>query len=76
MKGTLKPPSRGGSKKTGIAVTLVTVVFAAIGATFMIIGYHDEVLHWMATTGIAFLVVAALPALVFAFHLINKKIES
>lgn len=76
-KGTLKPKKRqSASKKTGIVATVVTVVFAIIGVVCMIIGYHNEVLHWMMTTGVAFLVIAAFPILILVYNLISKKIES
>lgn len=71
---SLKPDNK--NKKTGIAVTMVTVVFAVLGAVFLIIGYHDEVLRWMVTTGVALLVVSAIPLLVFGYMLIQKKIDS
>lgn len=75
-RGTLKAPKDGQGKKTGIYVTLVTVLFAIAGATFMIIGYKDEVLNWMVTTGVVFLVVGLIPLGAFAFMKINKKINS
>jgi len=64
------------SHKAGIAVWGVTALFAVLGAVFMIIGYHDEFLRWMVTTGIAFLVIAAIPLLIFGYNLIQKKIDS
>ncbi len=64
------------SKKTGLAVALVTAVFATLGVVFLIIGYHDQVLHWMFTTGIAFLVVSLLPLGVFLYNVLQRKIDS
>lgn len=64
------------SKKAGIAVTLVTAVFAILGIVFLVIGYHDEVLRWMATTGIALLVVALIPIGALVYTLIQRKIDS
>lgn len=64
------------SKKTGIAVTVVTAVFAVLGAVFLVLGYHDEVLRWMTTTGIAFLVVSAFPVGIYVYNIIQKRIDS
>lgn len=75
--GTLKPKTTiSASRKSGIWASAVTAAFAVIGAVFMIIGYRNEFLHWMVTTGVAFLVVALIPILVFVYTLINKKIDS
>ena len=74
---TIKTPKKsGGSGKTGLIVILVTVVFASVGTAFMIIGYHNEILSFMKTTGIALLVVALVPLCVFIYQLINKRIDS
>ena len=62
--------------KSGLCVILVTSFFAILGTIFMIIGYHDEFAHFLVTTGIALLVVAALPLGVWIFTLINKRIDS
>lgn len=69
-------PARKGNKKTGGIVLAVTLIFAAIGTVCLIIGYKDEVLHFLVTTGIALLIVAAVPIVVFAYQLIQKRIDS
>ena len=75
--GSLKPKTEmSASKKSGLWATAVTAVFAVIGAVFMIIGYRNEFLHWMVTTGIAFLVISLVPIGVFVYNLVNKKIDS
>ena len=63
-------------KRAGFWATAVTAVFALLGVVFMIIGYRDEVLRWMATTGIAFLVIALIPLGVFIYNVIQKKLDS
>lgn len=70
----LKPPKA--KAKGGIWVAIVTIVFAIIGVTLAIIGYQNEVLHWLGTTGVALAVVAFLPSVLFAYNVINKKIDS
>ena len=75
--GTLKPKNKmSDAKKAGLWASAVTAAFAVLGAVFMIIGYRNEFLHWMVTTGIAFLVIAIFPLGVFIYTLINKKIDS
>jgi len=75
-KGTLKPPKQNKSWKTGIAVSGVTVLFVAIGTVLLIVGYHNEVLQWLRTTGIVFLVLSALPLLIWGYNAISRKLES
>lgn len=72
----IKVGKRGRSRKGGIIIGAVTGGFAVLGTVFLIIGYQNEVLKWMATTGIALLVMAAIPLLVLLYNLINRKIES
>ena len=74
MSKSLKPKS--GNKKTASIVAIVTAVFALAGAICLIIGYKDEVLHFLVTTGIALLVLALVPITVFAYQLIQKRIDS
>lgn len=69
-------PARKKNKKTGGIVLAVTLIFAAIGTVCLIIGYKDEVLNFLVTTGIALLIVAAVPIVVFAYQLIQKRIDS
>ena len=73
-----KMPKLGAKRinKAGIGAAVVTAVFAALGATFLIIGYHDTVLQWMATVGVAFCVVAAIPLIIIGYNKIQKKIDS
>lgn len=74
MSKNLKP--LGEKKKTGLWVGLVTAVFLAAGITLTVIAYKDTLIQWMATTGIALIVVASFPLLILAYNLINKKIDS
>lgn len=69
-------PAKKSSKKTGGIVLAVTLVFALIGTVCLIIGYKNEVLHFLVTTGIALLLVALVPISVFIYQLINKRIDS
>lgn len=62
--------------RSGLAITLVTIFFMAIGAACLIIGYMDSILYWLRTTGIVILVISAIPLLVFLYNLIQKKIDS
>lgn len=71
-----KPNIGKKSKKSSIGVTIVTLVFAVIGAICLVIGYQDQVLSWLKTTGIVILVASAIPLLVLGYYLIQKKIES
>ena len=66
----------GKPKRTGIGMLIVTLVFAAIGITCLIIGYKDTVLSWLTTTGIVVLILAAIPISIFTYVLIQKKIDS
>ena len=75
-KSSLKNLGKASHKKTGIAVTAVTLVFAIVGVAFLIIGYHDQVFTWMRTTGIAFLIIALIPLGILGYNLIQKKIDS
>ena len=61
--------------KTGVGVIVVTAVFAVLGTVFLIIGYHDVVLTWMRTSGVAFLVMALFPLGFIVYHLIDKRIQ-
>ena len=69
-------PAKKGNKKTGGIVLAVTLLFAAIGTVCLIIGYKDEVLRFLVTTGFALLVIAAIPIVVFLYQLIQKRIDS
>ena len=70
----LKPANK--TKKTGVAVIAVTLAFTLLGVICLIIGYKDEVLHFLVTTGIALFVIALIPLSVFIYQLINKRIDS
>ena len=62
--------------KNSIWVILVTAVFLVIGIILTVIAYRDTIITWMATTGIAFIVLAIIPIGAYIFNLINKKIDS
>lgn len=57
-------------------VLLVTGIFLVIGIILTIIAYRDTLISWMATTGMALMVVAIIPLGIYGYNLINKKIDS
>lgn len=72
--GDLKPPKERKTKSIWVAV--VTAVFLVAGVIFAVIGYRNEILHWMGTTGLALLALASIPILVFSYKWIQKKITN
>lgn len=57
-------------------ILLVTWIFLVIGITLTIIAYRDTIITWMATIGVALIVVALIPVGAYVYNLINKKIDS
>ena len=76
MRTVKAPKPKKGISGAGIGVIITTVVFAALGIVFLIIGFHDTVLDWMKTMGIAILVVAMIPIIYIVYQLIQKRIDS
>lgn len=72
----MKLPKTKKKGKKGIMVLLVTIGFAVVGTVLLVIGYHNEVVSFLRTTGIALLLVALIPLTMFVYGLINKRIES
>lgn len=68
--------SKQSNKKAVAATGIVTAVFAVLGIVFAIIGWHNEILHWMQSTGIAFLILALVPLTYVIYNLIKRKLES
>lgn len=63
------------ASKGNISVLATTLVFLVLGIVFLVISYHNQVLPWLKTTGIALLVIA-VPILLWVLHnVIIKKIK-
>lgn len=61
--------------KANLIVLIVTLVFAVLGVTFLIIGFGDEALVWARTFGLTILGLL-LPLIVYLiFQFINKKVD-
>ena len=74
MRKSLKPPHK--LSKGSIWVIAVTAVFLIAGIVCTIIGFQNEIWHFLGTTGIVLLVIALVPIGVIVFGFINKKIDS
>jgi len=70
----LKPPKKKNQK--AMAVIIVTAVFLVIGIVLAIIGYRNEIIHWLGTTGLALAAISAIPFIAVSYKLIMKKINS
>ena len=68
--GNYKPNS-----KKSLGVILVTAIMAVIGVTFLIIGYHTDVLNWMKTFGIVTCILLAPLVLWIIYHYVIRKIK-
>lgn len=63
------------NSKKSLGVILATTIMAVIGATFLIIGYHNDVLSWMKTFGIVTCILLAPLVLWVIYHYVIKKIK-
>lgn len=63
------------NSKKNLGVILITAIMAVIGVTFLIIGYHNDVLNWMKTFGIVTCVLLTPLVLWIIYHYVIKKIK-
>lgn len=61
--------------KGKISVLWTTLIFAILAVVLLIIGYHNEVVHWMMTMGIVILVISVPISISIIYLLIKRKIE-
>lgn len=61
--------------KKNLGVILITAIMAVIGVTFLIIGYHNDVLSWMKTFGIVTCILLAPLVLWIIYHYVIRKIK-
>lgn len=57
------------------SLTLVTLIFIILGVALVLIGAYSQVVSWLKTFGIAFLVCACPLVIWVIFKVINKKIK-
>lgn len=71
--GKFKPKAK--TSKGNISILGTTLGFLILGIILLIIGYKDNVLPWLKTTGIVLLVIA-VPVLIWMVHgIIIEKIK-
>ena len=71
--GKFKPKAK--ASKGNISILGTTLGFLILGIILLIIGYKDNVLPWLKTTGIVLLVIA-VPVLIWMAHsIIIEKIK-
>lgn len=61
--------------KKNLGIILITVIMAVIGITFLIIGYHNDVLNWMKTFGLITCILLAPLVLWILYNYVIKKIK-
>lgn len=57
----------------GWGVGIALLVFAVLGTTFLIIGYHDTMFEWMKTTGLVILILSVIPITYIIKYIIDSK---
>ena len=57
------------------SLTLVTFIFISLGIALILIGAHSQIVSWLKTFGIAFLVCACPLVLWAIYRVINNKIK-
>ena len=61
--------------KAKISIALISAAFAVLAAIFILIGYKNEVLGWMKTTGTVVLVISLPVFLYMVYSYLMKKIK-
>lgn len=70
-----KSKNKSNNMKGKISVLWTTLIFTIIAIALLIIGYHNQIVHWMMTMGIVILMIAVPIAVTIVYLIVKRKIE-